>query len=123
MSQRRDPGREQFWRETVSAWQQSGQTIRAFCTARSLSEASLYAWRRELAQRDRERRPRHRKLSQARPQSSPAGAKFIPLQVLPSALIEVVLPTGVMVRLPSGANAAAVATVAQLVAALGTTSC
>jgi hypothetical protein len=28
MSQRRDPEREQFWRETVAAWQQSGQTIR-----------------------------------------------------------------------------------------------
>lgn len=121
MSQQRDRSREQFWRETVASWQRSGQTVRSFCAARRLSEASLYAWRRELARRDRERRPSIRKLSPARPKSP--AAKFIPLQVLPSVLIEVVLPTGLIVRLPSGADAAAVTTVANLVAALGAQSC
>ena len=121
MSQSRDLSREKFWREAVAAWQRSGQTIRAFCAARRLSEASLYAWRRELARRDRERRPGVRELSLARPKS--AAAKFIPLQVLPSVLIEVVLPTGLIVRLPSGADAAAVSTVANLVTALGAQPC
>lgn len=121
MSQQRDPSREEFWRETVAAWQRSGQTIRRFCAARRLSEASLYAWRRELARRDGDRRPGIRKLSPARPKS--AAATFVPLQVLSQALIEVVLPTGLIVRLPSGADAAAMTTVANLVAALGTQSC
>ena len=120
MSQQRDPAREQFWREAVAAWQESGQTIRAFCAARRLSEASLYAWRRELAQRDRARRPGARKWSRALPKSSRSAAKFVPLQVLPSALVEVVLPTGVVVRVPTGVEATAVAS---LVAALRATSC
>jgi hypothetical protein len=38
-------------------------------------------------------------------------------------MLEVVLPTGVIVRLPSGADAAAVASVANLIAALGAPSC
>lgn len=122
MAQQRDPSREQFWRETVAAWQRSGQTIRAFCVAQRLSEASLYAWRRELTRRDGALRLA-RKPAPARPRGSAAAAKFVPLQVLPQAFLEVVLPTGVSVRLPSGADATTVTTVAGLVAALRAASC
>ena len=121
MSQRRDSERERFWRETVAAWRQSGQTVRAFCAGRRLSEASLYAWRRELTRRDRE--PGAGARQRTARKSSPVAAKFIPLQVLPSAMLEVVLPTGVVVRLPSGVDAAAVTSVASLVAALRAASC
>ena len=48
---RRNHAREQFWRETTAAWQQSGQSIRAFCAARGVSEAAFFARRRELADR------------------------------------------------------------------------
>jgi len=122
MSQQRDPAREQFWREAVAAWRQSGQTVRGFCAARRLSEASLYAWRRELARR--ERGPGTGQSPRARPRAArSSAAKFIPLQVLFQAQIEVLLPTGVVVRVPSGADAGAVATVASLVAALRAPSC
>jgi hypothetical protein len=121
MGLQRDPAREQFWRDTVAAWQRSGQTIRGFCASRRLSEASLYAWRRELAWRDRQRGSGA--APSARRPSPAAPAKFIPLQVVASALIEVVLPTGVVIRLPSGADAASVASVARLVAALEAGSC
>jgi hypothetical protein len=33
----------------LARWQRSGQTGRDFCRAASLSEASFYAWRRELS--------------------------------------------------------------------------
>jgi transposase-like protein len=103
---RRDPQREQFWREILAAWQESGQSIRAFCADRGVSEASFFAWRRTLRQRDR--------------QAPPAPPKFVPLHLLADAVLEVVLPSGVVIRVPPGADALLVAA---LVAALGSTSC
>jgi transposase-like protein len=100
----RGPDRERFWREAVADWKKSGQIIAGFCTASGLSQASFYAWRRQLSQRDR---------------AAPA-ATFVPLTVVPDAVVEVVLPTGVIVRVPAAADAAAVA---KLVAALGAVSC
>jgi transposase-like protein len=105
---RRSSQREQFWRETLAAWEKSGQSIRAFCASRGLSKPSFYAWRRTLRERDR-RRPAARR-----------GPTLVPLRVVPGAVLEVVLPAGVVVRVPAGADAAAVAT---LVAALGSASC
>ena len=101
---RRGPDRERFWREAVVDWKKSGQTIAAFCTARGLSQASFYAWRRQLAGRDR---------------VAPA-ATFVPLTVVPDAVVEIVLPTSVVVRVPASADATAVA---KLVAALGAAPC
>jgi transposase-like protein len=106
MSQKlhRGPDRERFWREAVANWKKSGRTIAAFCAARGLSQASFYAWRRQLAGRDR---------------VAPA-ATFVPLTVVPDAVVEIVLPTSVVVRVPAAADAAAVA---KLVAALGSVPC
>ena len=33
---RRHADREQFWRDTIAAWKESGQSVRAFCAARRL---------------------------------------------------------------------------------------
>ena len=52
---RRDWGKERFWRKALAEQQRSGQDIRAFCRGRGLSEPGFYAWRRAIAQRDRER--------------------------------------------------------------------
>ena len=100
----RGPDRERFWREAVAGWKKSDQTIAAYCRARGLGQASFYAWRRQLTRRDR---------------VAPA-ATFVPLTVVPDAVVEVVLPTGVVVRVPAAADAAAVA---RLVAALEAAPC
>src|SRR5262245_39479009 len=50
-TRRRNQAREQFWRATVAAWRQSGQSVRAFCAARGVSEATFFARRRELIDR------------------------------------------------------------------------
>ena len=34
-AQHRDPQKEQFWHEAVTAWQESGQSVRAFCAGRA----------------------------------------------------------------------------------------
>jgi hypothetical protein len=44
----RDHGKEQFWRDALSRWRDSGLTIRAFCRRHRLAEPSFYAWRREF---------------------------------------------------------------------------
>ena len=107
-ARRRSEQREQFWRTTLAAWEKSGQSIRAFCARRGVSQPSFYAWRRTLGKR-------------ARPQPlAQNGPTLVPLRVVSDAVLEVVLPAGVVVRVPAGADAAAVA---RLVAALGAASC
>jgi transposase len=50
----RDPSKERFWRRMVAQWQASGDSVHDFCDRQGLSEASFYAWRRLLRQRDAE---------------------------------------------------------------------
>jgi transposase-like protein len=103
---RRDSDREQFWRQTILQQRSSGQSIAQFCRSGGLSPASFYAWRRTLAERE--------------PSPASTVPMFAPLRVVPDLGIEVVLPTGVIVRVPAGADLAAAA---KLVAALGSPSC
>jgi transposase-like protein len=99
----RSPERERFWREAVAEHTRSGLSVRAFCADRGLSEPSFYAWRRELTQRGR----------------MPA-ATFVPVQVVSDSIVEVVLPSRVVVRVPPATDATVVA---RLVAALGSAPC
>ncbi len=52
---RTDPAKEAYWRDLLQRWQTSGLSIRDFCRRHRLSQPSFYAWRRTLAQRDRDR--------------------------------------------------------------------
>jgi hypothetical protein len=105
MAKQRSLQTEQFWRDIIAAWKDSGQSIRRFCSQRHLSEASFHGWRRELAKRDRSVAP---------------TLKFVPLQLRAESLLEVVLPNGLLVRAPVEAQARSVAA---LVAALRETPC
>jgi hypothetical protein len=100
---------ESFWRDLITRWKTSGQTVAAFCTAHRVSQPSFYSWRRRFASRN--------------PQpttSAPPTATFAPVRVVPDPTAEVILPTGVVVRVPVGADPQ---TVARLVAALGGGPC
>jgi hypothetical protein len=110
-TRRRQADREQFWRDTIAAWKESGQSVRAFCTARGVAEATFFARRRELANRGHSPRP------SATHGPSPS---FAAVRVIPDPTIEIVLPGGVLVRVPSGVDPTAVA---HLVAALGGRPC
>ena len=94
----RSSEREQFWRELIAAWKQSGQSVREFCQARGVTTASFYVWRRRLAAHDR-----------LRPKP------LVPVRVVADAMIEVVLPSGVIARIPVGMPAS---TIAEYVSAL-----
>ena len=88
----RDEGKERFWRRVLQRWRRSGLTVRDFCSAQALAEASFYAWRRTIAERD---------------QQATAGIPpvFVPLRVTPppaaASAFEVVLGNGRVVRVPA----------------------
>jgi hypothetical protein len=107
---RRPADREQFWRETITTWKESGQSIRAFCAARGIAEATFFVKRRELARREQP----------AQPVALTPSPSFAAVRVIAEPVVEVVLPTGLLVRVPSSADPVAVA---RLVAALGASSC
>jgi hypothetical protein len=105
----RDPKLERRWRDLIARWGRSDRTVRDFCSDHGVSEPSFYAWRRELVRRDR-----------AGATAPPAAPTFVPVRVTPPTAVEVVLVSGVVVRVPAGADPTAVA---RLVAALGAGPC
>ena len=37
-----------YWRQQIADWKLSGQTIRAFCSQRNLTESQFHLWKRML---------------------------------------------------------------------------
>ncbi|VTR91663.1 Uncharacterized protein OS=Planctomyces maris DSM 8797 GN=PM8797T_10659 PE=4 SV=1 [Gemmata massiliana] len=120
----RDPKLEQFWRTTIAKWVASGLNIRDFCRKYKLTEPSFYAWRREIAARDRtpipKSVPRTTSVAPARRTSTSPGPSrsvtrrisapaprpsFVALRVVPDTPLELVLPSGLVLRVPPGYDA------------------
>lgn len=104
----RDPAREQFWRRTIRRQQRSGLPVRDFCRREGLKDGAFRWWRQELARRDQEVGSAHQAdKGGTTPEPAPA---FLPVRVIdpapialrPAPPIEVVLPSGPVVRVPEG---------------------
>jgi hypothetical protein len=106
---RRELKPERFWRDLIDRWKTSGQSIAAFCAAQRVSQATFYAWRKRLTSHS------PRTTSPPSPTST-----FAPMRIVPDPTAEVILPSGLVVRVPVGADAAAVA---RLVTALQGVPC
>ena len=125
---RRDPEKERLWRRLVKDWRRSGLSVREFCDWQSLSEASFYAWRRELAKRDWAATPRGARTMNGPTSPSSSPAQFLPVRIVADAALdsgasrclEVQLPTGVRLRIPSGFDRQ---TLADVLSALETRPC
>ena len=84
-----DPRKEEHWRRLIQLWKNSGLSVRAFCARHQITQASFYAWRRELQQRD-------------------AATTFVPVRVVTddqptsSTPIEILLAGGRSVRITPG---------------------
>ena len=87
----RNPEREQRWHSVLTQWHQSEQTISAFCQQRHLSKPVFCYWQRKLGF-GRQTKPR-----------SPA-ATFVPMTLIVEPQVEVVLPTGLTLKLPLTAS-------------------
>src|SRR5688572_15186348 len=81
--------RDQFWRDMIAAWKDSGQSVTAFCAARRLGESTFFAKRRELARLEQS--------SASPPQPGPSPS-FAAVRVIPDPTIEIVVPGGVVLR-------------------------
>jgi hypothetical protein len=88
----RDPDKEQLWRQRIQQWQQSGLSARRFCQRHRLCLSSFYAWRRTL------------RLRQANTPTANHTPAFLPVDVLhdlPSASLQLILPSGLRLDLPN----------------------
>jgi len=113
--QPRDSRKEQFWRDVLRCWRESGLSVRAYCRQRGLAEPSFYFWRRALAER---REP-------AAATAHAPEVRFVPLTVRSESVaveapVEIVLANGRRLRLPVGVAAGVVR---ELLAVLEETPC
>ena len=90
---------DQFWRDTIAAWKESGQSVTAFCDARGIGESTFFAKRRELARRDQ---------SPNSPPPQGPNPSFAAVRVIPDPTAEIVVPGGVILRVPVAADPVAV---------------
>ena len=104
---RHNPERLRIWRELLDAWKQSGQSVNAFCRDRKLTRSNFDRWRRILAVEPVESKPY-------------TLSAFVPLRVVAEPMAEVVLLSGVIVRVPLAAAADAVT---RMVTAVGAAAC
>jgi hypothetical protein len=100
----------EVWIERVARFPASGLTPAQFCALEAVSLPSFYSWKRRLAA---EATP---------PQQAPnLGPRLLPVRLAVSAaVVELVLPSGAILRLPTGSD---LSWVRSLVAALGEPSC
>jgi transposase len=108
------PALEDLWRQRLQRFERSGLSAVAFCAKEGVSAPSFYAWRQRLRQRTSEQ-----VAGTARP--ADGAARLVPVRLLPlAAPVEVVLPGGLVLRLPPGCD---LDFVRSLVATLGGRPC
>jgi hypothetical protein len=104
-----DPATHQRWQQRLQRFLRGGLAVADFCDREGVSPASFYAWRRRL---------------QADPAPNAAGEpRLVPVRVItppPSAAVELLLPSGLVLRLPPDTD---FAWLRQLLALLAETSC
>ena len=103
MSWSGDASKRELWRARLAKWDRSGLSAAEFCRREKISEATFYYWK-----------PRLSGDPAAIEQGVPA---FLPVSLKPAALgIEVELPNGACIRLPTTVDAALLREVLQAAA-------
>lgn len=106
-----DPRIVERWRTIVVDWRRSELGVAAFCRSRRINKSGFHRWRNILDQLDR---------SSTTPSSTAPAPAFVPVRVVPDPVIEVILPSGLQLRVPLSVDARQRAC---LVLALGTPPC
>ena len=105
MARSADSVKRQLWRERLQRFERSRSTIAAFCQAEGVSTASFYQWRRILGRPARSEATRGPILPIRQP-AAVARQTFLPIEVVAAATIDIHLPNGARVTVPSGDAAA-----------------
>jgi hypothetical protein len=88
---RLDPALHDLWRQRLARFAQTAQSVAAFCAAEGVSVNSFFYWKRQLA------------TPAAAPDAPPL---FLPIRVTPFVPVEIVLPSGPILRLAAGCDLA-----------------
>lgn len=107
----------EHWRQRLQRFERSDLPVVAFCAQEGISTPSFYAWRKRL-------RPAPAAQT-ARPEQTTADVpRLVPVRIAnaptPAPAVELVLPGGVLLRLPSDCD---LNFVRSLVQTLGSRSC
>ena len=101
-----------LWQQRLRRFERSNLTVAAFCQAEDVSLPSFYHWRSKL---DAPEEPIGvRRHVAPRDAERTAGSKhaFLPVQVIAAATIEIHLPNGARLAVPTGDQATLEATIA-----------
>jgi transposase len=105
---RPDPATRHLWQQRLDRFRTSGLTVADFCERERISTASFYAWRRRL---------------QASPVPTADMPRLVPVRLVTppaGAPVELLLPSGVVLRLSPDAD---LAWLRQLLPVLGVAPC
>jgi transposase-like protein len=103
MARKNGAEKELRWREILNRQADSGLSVCKFCATEGISEASFYAWRKKLRQRDNDapRLPKARRRTDA----SDNGGLFVPLQLVDTAAtLEIIHPLGYRIQVSGDVN-------------------
>ena len=107
--------RREWWRRQIQRQKEGRRTVAEFCRRLGVSTVTFYAWKRRLA------------AAAAAPADGPVppdtdhGPRLLPVRLAaPDRAVELVLPRGVVLRLPPGCD---LAFVRALLDALGAPPC
>lgn len=103
-----DEAKRKLWRERLARFAGSDQSVATFCSAEGISVPTFYEWKRKLASRSVGCRKRRTKGSVS---GNPVRA-FLPVRIEGMMLVEIELPNGTRVRVPSTDLRAVEATIA-----------
>jgi hypothetical protein len=103
-----DEAKQRLWRERLARFARSGKKVAAFCSAEHVSVPTFYQWKRRLASESARRRSRRAGSSS----SVNRAGTFLPVLIEGATLVEMDLPNGARVRVPSGDLAALGAAIA-----------
>jgi transposase len=110
IGKQRDPAKEQLWRRVIADQARCGVSIRAYCRREGLKPWNFQWWRRELTRRDRQVASAPTRTRREPAHELARTSAFLPVRVVEDApvpiaeapAIEIVLPTGPIVRVNRG---------------------
>lgn len=114
MARRSSDQKRAFWRMVIQLQGESGLPIREFCEREGVSQASFFAWRRKLEQgaaAAESHRPQEKKNAEDSPPLVPVRL----LEAKGAAAVEVVSPSGLVLRVHDDAGTENVRRVLHLV--------
>ena len=114
MARRSSEEKWAFWRMVVQMQEESGLSVRRFCEQEGLGQASFFGWRRKFRAEEAERRDGS--------EHEAESVRLAPVKVLGekgNSAVEIVSPSGLVLRVADDAGTANVRRVLQLMHEVG----